>query len=192
MRLTRMVEQARQLFPHHQAHAAAHKSEIHDSDRGAAALNLADAGDYRVVAPAFAAGLGEALRIGVGIDELERIAGRPLGKELAPRSAIDRNREPLLDRQRHMKGALRTYVEVALGLLAKGDLLARRTLGPDLVARRGGFTRGCGGRPIVFSWRHYQNNRASHRAAAIGDGPRADLIASFIAPTKLPAAAIRS
>ncbi len=63
------------------------------------AFDFADAHHDRVVAAARVARLREPLRIGLGIDELERITDRQVGEQLAPRAAINCDREPLLDGQ---------------------------------------------------------------------------------------------
>src|SRR5580704_12163805 len=68
------------------------------------------------------------------IDELQGSADSKVSEQLAPRTGIDRNVEPLIDSDAVVMSTFRANVEVALDLFAKRDFLAFGAFDPDIVA----------------------------------------------------------
>ena len=99
-------------------------------------LDTRGADYHRVVASArFARGI-EATGIRFAVDELQRVADRNVGEQLAPASTVGGDRESLAQRKPKVMAALAADIEVAFDFLMKRDLFAARALDPNVFCDR--------------------------------------------------------
>src|SRR5262249_31999969 len=140
--------------------------EVEDADGGAPALEGRKARDQRLGAPGLRTRRFDAVGIGDGVLEAERVGGGELGVELLERASVDEHHHPLLDGEPQVVTALRADVELPLDLLAEEDLLAAAALDPRMVGlgRAGGLAGPSLGRLRARGVAHALSTRAAPRA----------------------------
>src|SRR5580704_6784882 len=102
----RAVDRARNFFADDGAHRTADKTEFHRAADYGTSVQAACGGDDRIVHIEFALRFFQALRVGPGIGELERVARGQACVQLGPRFFIEK----------HFQAAPRTQAEVVLAL----------------------------------------------------------------------------
>ncbi len=120
------VAGAHQLLADHRPHAAAEVGEVHDRRDGGVSLDLELGHDQRLGG---AGGLGglDAIRVGLQVDELERVARPELGPQLLPGPAAGELVEPLARAHREVVAAGRADAHVGAHLLRPIVALAAGT-----------------------------------------------------------------
>src|SRR5271155_920080 len=100
------VYRARDLFTDPRAHRAADKSEFHRTADDGTAVQAAFSGDDGVFHVELALRFFQALRVGLGIGELQRVAGGEIGVQLRPGFLVEK----------HFQAAAGTEAEMVVAL----------------------------------------------------------------------------
>ncbi len=120
------------LLADDRAHRAAHEPEVHDAQGDRRAAHRRGPPHGRVAHAGRRLGGDEPVRVGLLVDEAERVDRLEAGVALRPRPGVEQQLEPRLGRQPEVVAAGRADPKRLVELLVEQHRLARRALGPQV------------------------------------------------------------
>jgi hypothetical protein len=118
------------LLAHHRAHRSADEFEFHRTTNYRAAVQFSFRGEYRVVHAQFLASVMDALLVGLGVSEAERVGGNQLGVVLQPIALIQQQLQPALRAHPEVEVTFRADVPVRIQIFFPDNRAAGLALGP--------------------------------------------------------------
>jgi hypothetical protein len=128
--IERPLDRPGDLFPDHDAHAAADEAVLHRGDDSLDAVDAPGCGDDRLVQPGRLDACREPLPIGLRVGEGERIGRFEAAIVLLP-VAVEERAEPFGCREAEVVRTLGAHAEAGDQVLVVDDLSARRTFHPQ-------------------------------------------------------------
>jgi len=122
---------APELLAHHAAHATAHEAEVHDGQHAGSRGDRGRAGHDRLGQPAFALSFADPLRVGLEVDEAERVEGPQVAPVFDERAFVGQLGDALTGADTLVKAAGGTHRQV---LFDRCRVVIGAALGTDPAA----------------------------------------------------------